>query len=65
MVLFYYIADKDVFHTFYTTRLCGCLINGMSVSHDRNEVSVISKLHEAGFDYTSEMRGMFAGTIPT
>jgi len=65
MVLFNYIEDKDVFHTFYTTRLCRCLISGMSASHERNEVNVISKLHEAGFDYTSERRGMFAGTILT
>jgi len=65
MVLFNCIEDKDLFHTFYTTRLCGCLINGMSAPHERNEVNVISKLHETGFEYTSELRGMSAGTIPT
>ena len=65
MVLFNCIEDKDVFHTFYATTLCKRLINGISAKHERNEVSVISKLHKAGFDYTSEMRGMFAGTIPT
>jgi cullin 1 len=66
MVLFNYIEDKDVFHTFYATKLCKRLINGISASHERNEVNVISKLKEAGgFEYTNKLQRMFTGTIPT
>ncbi|PFH53934.1 hypothetical protein AMATHDRAFT_53605 [Amanita thiersii Skay4041] len=59
MVLFKYIEDKDVFQTFYTTRLSKRLIYGVSVS-DESEASMISKLKEAcGFEYTTKLQRMF------
>ncbi|KAJ7654913.1 Cullin [Mycena rosella] len=43
MVLFKYLEDKDVFQTFYTTKLSKRLIHGVSAS-DEAEASMISKL---------------------
>lgn len=62
MVLFKYIEDKDVFQTFYTTKLSKRLIHGVSAS-DESEASMISKLKEAcGFEYTNKLQRMFTGT---
>ena len=62
MVLFKYIEDKDVFQTFYTTKLSKRLIHGVSAS-DEAEASMISKLKEAcGFEYTNKLQRMFTGT---
>jgi cullin 1 len=59
MVLFKYIDDKDVFQTFYTTKLSKRLIHGVSAS-DESEASMISKLKEAcGFEYTNKLQRMF------
>lgn len=59
MVLFKYIDDKDVFQTFYTTKLSKRLIHGVSAS-DEAEASMISKLKEAcGFEYTNKLQRMF------
>ncbi|KAF7982936.1 hypothetical protein HWV62_3733 [Athelia sp. TMB] len=59
MVLFKYIEDKDVFQTFYTTKLSKRLIHGVSAS-DESEASMISKLKEAcGFEYTNKLQRMF------
>ena len=59
MVLFKYIEDKDVFQTFYTTKLSKRLIHGVSAS-DEAESSMISKLKEAcGFEYTNKLARMF------
>ncbi|KAL4250768.1 cullin family protein [Abortiporus biennis] len=59
MVLFKYIDDKDVFQSFYTTRLSKRLIHGVSAS-DEAEASMISKLKEAcGFEYTNKLQRMF------
>lgn len=61
MVLFKYIEDKDVFQTFYTTKLSKRLIHGVSAS-DEAEASMISKLKEAcGFEYTNKLQRMFTG----
>lgn len=61
MVLFKYIEDKDVFQTFYTTKLSKRLIHGVSAS-DESEASMISKLKEAcGFEYTNKLQRMFTG----
>ena len=46
MVLFKYLEDKDVFQTFYTTKLSKRLIHGVSAS-DEAEASTILKLKEA------------------
>ncbi|KAG2122604.1 Cullin [Suillus clintonianus] len=59
MVLFKYIEDKDVFQTFYATKLSKRLIHGVSAS-DEFEASMISKLKEAcGFEYTNKLQRMF------
>ena len=61
MILFKYIEDKDVFQTFYTTKLSKRLIHGVSAS-DESEASMISKLKEAcGFEYTNKLQRMFTG----
>jgi cullin 1 len=52
MVIFKYLEEKDVFQTFYSTKLSERLIHGVSAS-DEAEASMISKLKEAcGFDYS-------------
>ncbi|KAF5389228.1 hypothetical protein D9757_003461 [Collybiopsis confluens] len=62
MILFKYIEDKDVFQTFYTTKLSKRLIHGVSAS-DESEASMISKLKEAcGFEYTNKLQRMFTGS---
>lgn len=59
MTLFKYIEDKDVFQTFYTTKLSKRLIHGVSAS-DESEASMIAKLKEAcGFEYTNKLQRMF------
>ncbi|KAJ7788438.1 Cullin family-domain-containing protein [Mycena olivaceomarginata] len=59
MVLFKYLEDKDVFQTFYATKLSKRLIYGVSAS-DEAEASMISKLKEAcGFEYTNKLQRMF------
>jgi len=61
MVLFKYLEDKDVFQSFYSTRLSKRLIHGVSAS-DESESSMISKLKEAcGFEYTNKLQRMFTG----
>jgi len=61
MVLFGYLEDKDVFQTFYTTKLAKRLIHGVSTS-DEAEANMISKLKEAcGFEYTNKLQRMFTG----
>ena len=62
MILFKYLEDKDVFQTFYTTKLSKRLIHSVSAS-DEAEASMISKLKEAcGFEYTNKLQRMFTGT---
>jgi len=59
MILFKYIEDKDVFQTFYSTKLSKRLIHGVSASEE-SEASMISKLKEAcGFEYTNKLQRMF------
>ncbi|KAJ7057195.1 Cullin [Mycena amicta] len=59
MILFKYLEDKDVFQTFYTTKLSKRLIHAVSAS-DEAEASMISKLKEAcGFEYTNKLQRMF------
>ncbi|KAG1867680.1 Cullin [Suillus subluteus] len=59
MVLFKYIEDKDVFQSFYYTKLSKRLFHGISAS-DESEASMISKLKEAcGFEYIQKLQKMF------
>jgi cullin 1 len=63
MIIFKYLEEKDVFQTFYSTKLSKRLIHGVSVS-DEAEESMISKLKEAcGFEYTNKLRRMFTGIL--
>ena len=63
MILFKYIEDKDVFQTFYTTKLSKRFIHGVSAS-DEAEASMIAKLKEAcGFEYTNKLQRMFTGVF--
>ena len=62
MMLFKYIDDKDVFQSFYMTKLSKRLIHGMSATNEV-EVGMISKLKEAcGFEYTNKLQRMFTGS---
>ncbi|KAI9463803.1 Cullin-domain-containing protein [Russula earlei] len=59
MVIFKYLEEKDIFQTFYSTKLSKRLIHGVSAS-DEAEASMISKLKEAcGFEYTNKLQRMF------
>jgi len=59
MILFKYLEDKDVFQTFYSSKLSKRLIHSVSAS-DEAEASMISKLKEAcGFEYTNKLQRMF------
>lgn len=61
MIIFKYIEDKDVFQTFYSTKLSKRLIHSVSASEEA-EASMISKLKEAcGFEYTNKLQRMFTG----
>jgi cullin 1 len=63
MIIFKYIEDKDVFQTFYSTKLSKRLIHGVSASEEA-EASMISKLKEAcGFEYTNKLQRMFTGAL--
>jgi cullin 1 len=62
MILFKYLEDKDVFLTFYPTKLSKRLICDVSTSNE-SEASVISKLKEAcGFGYATKLQRLFTGT---
>ncbi|KAH9979904.1 Cullin family-domain-containing protein [Lactifluus volemus] len=59
MIIFNYLKEKDVFQTFYSTKLSKRLIHGLSES-DEAEASMISKLKEAcGSKYTIKLQRMF------
>jgi cullin 1 len=63
MVIFKYLEEKDVFQSFYSTKLSKRLIHGVSAS-DEAEASMISKLKEAcGFEYTNKLQRMFTGGL--
>lgn len=59
VVLFRFIADKDVFENYYKAHLAKRLLNSKSLSEDI-EKNLISKLKmEIGTSYTSKLDGMF------
>ena len=63
MILFKYLEDKDVFQSFYRTKLSKRLIHGVSAS-DESEAGMISKLKEVcGFEYTNKLQHMFTGAF--
>ncbi|ANB13766.1 cullin CUL3 [Sugiyamaella lignohabitans] len=59
ITLFRYIADKDLFETYYKVHLAKRLLNGKSVS-DEVERNMIGKIkREVGTAFTSKLEGMF------
>jgi len=59
MLVFKYIADKDVFQTFYSKMLAKRLINSTSTS-EYLEGQMISKLKQnCGYEYTAKLARMF------
>ncbi|KAJ3223533.1 hypothetical protein HK099_001011 [Clydaea vesicula] len=59
IVLFRYIAEKDVFERYYGQHLAKRLMHGKSQSEDA-ERNVISRLKvECGFHFTTKLEGMF------
>ena len=61
MVIFEYLEEKDVFQTFYSTKLSKRLIHGISAL-DEEESSMISRLKGAcDFEHTNELQHMFTG----
>ena len=55
------MEEKDVFQTFYSTKLSKRLIHGVSAS-DEAESSMISMLKEVcGVEYTNKLQRMFTG----
>lgn len=59
VVLFRFIADKDIFESYYKAHLAKRLLNSKSLSDDI-ERSMIAKLKmEIGTSFTSKLEGMF------
>ena len=59
IIVFRYLADKDVFESFYKQHLAKRLLMGRSVSDDA-ERSMVSLLKaECGYQFTSKLEGMF------
>lgn len=59
VVLFRFIAEKDVFETYYKAHFAKRLLNGRSLSDDI-ERSMIAKLKmEIGTSFTTKLEGMF------
>jgi len=59
IVVFRYLADKDVFEAFYKQHLAKRLLAGKSVS-DEAERAMVSQLKaECGYQFTSKLEGMF------
>lgn len=61
MAIFKYIEAKDVFQSFYNSRLSKRLIHGASASLEA-EAGMTPKVKEAcGFEYTQKLQHMFTG----
>lgn len=59
IVVFRFIAEKDVFEKYYKGHLAKRLLNGRSVSDDA-ERGMLAKLKtECGYQFTQKMEGMF------
>jgi cullin 3 len=59
IIMFRYLADKDVFEAFYKQHLAKRLLGGRSVS-DEAERAMVSQLKaECGYQFTSKLEGMF------
>ncbi len=65
MSIFRYLEEKDIFQTFYWTKLSNRLIRMRNVSTSyKAEESMISKLKEAcGFEYTNKFQRMLTGRL--
>jgi cullin 3 len=59
IVLFKFLADKDIFESFYKNLLCKRLLGGKSIS-DEVEKQMIAKFKaECGYQFTTKLEGMF------
>jgi hypothetical protein len=57
--LFRFLQDKDIFESFYKTKLANRLLQQRSTSSD-NEKAMISKLKaECGYQFSAKLEGMF------
>eukprot|EP00599_Poterioochromonas_sp_BG-1_P011676 CAMPEP_0173157644 /NCGR_PEP_ID=MMETSP1105-20130129/15763_1 /TAXON_ID=2985 /ORGANISM="Ochromonas sp., Strain BG-1" /LENGTH=649 /DNA_ID=CAMNT_0014075179 /DNA_START=281 /DNA_END=2230 /DNA_ORIENTATION=+ len=58
MVIFRFLADKDIFENYYKSLLAKRLLSGRIIS-DENERSIIARLKaECGYQFTSKLEGM-------
>jgi cullin 3 len=59
IIVFRYLADKDVFESFYKQHLAKRLLGGRSVSDDAERAMVSQLKAECGYQFTSKLEGMF------
>jgi cullin 3 len=59
IVVFRYLADKDVFESFYKQHLAKRLLGGRSISDDAERQMVSLLKAECGYQFTTKLEGMF------
>jgi cullin 3 len=59
IIVFRYLADKDVFESFYKQHLAKRLLGNRSVSDDAERAMVSQLKAECGYQFTSKLEGMF------
>lgn len=59
MVVFRFLADKDVFESYYKALLCKRLLAGRSGSDETEKLMVAKLKAECGYQFTSKLEGMF------
>jgi cullin 3 len=59
IIIFRYLADKDVFESFYKQHLAKRLLGGRSVSDDAERTMVSLLKAECGYQFTTKLEGMF------
>lgn len=59
LVLFKFVADKDMFETYYKAHLAKRLLNNKSVSDDAERAMIAKIKNEVGTAFTSRLEGMF------
>lgn len=59
ILLFRYLADKDVFESFYKQHLAKRLLGQKSVSEEAEKAMVSQLKAECGYQFTSKLEGMF------
>jgi cullin 3 len=59
IIVFRYLADKDVFESFYKQHLAKRLLGGRSISDDAERTMVSLLKAECGYQFTTKLEGMF------